>query len=527
MKRIILLIWISLISLLSWGQSKTEKNIDGNYDFLAETANRTVYVTKTGNDLTGTGLIGAPFLTVGKALSTIKRTISPGVITTVNVGTGTFTISSADLKIISSFSGSGTLSITGTMSLIESGFTMGSAEALDPFAYTVSGGNTASWITNQFKYRYLKSGAAYYPITANTTTSLSICRAATTGTEIYRDSTVLTIAFPAYFVSNVGTLSFNSLELDLPVVNADIYSAFAVEFTKCYVFGTGYNLGFNSGLNASVTYCSFNSVYINWSCYARQFNYNYVYGSRSTGGVFMPAAGGAGQMLNNVLENPNAAAAGCCIYLTDNIGFFGSGYIKFVNSTNAIKIALQPYVRFGNTVILKNTKFLVEKLLNVSDYLAAKILIDSTIMGVPVTRYFYDPMYSFSNLGTSRDIRIRNIIWPEFDQNLSATLTDNTTTNVIVGNKVQNRSIHIDYEVTRGTNYRKGGFDIVNNGTTLYQSPDQFITDGGAGVSSTAIIFNVDLNTNEIRINAVLNSTGSGATLKYNITRTMITPLTL
>jgi hypothetical protein len=56
----------------------------------------TIYVATTGSDTTGTGLFGAPYATISKALSSIAgKLIASGVVVTVQVADGTYTVSSS------------------------------------------------------------------------------------------------------------------------------------------------------------------------------------------------------------------------------------------------------------------------------------------------------------------------------------------------------------------------------------------------------------------------------------------------
>jgi len=55
-------------------------------------ASKTIYVTTTGNDSTGTGAVGAPYLTISRALQDIPYYLQSDV--TINIGAGTFSIGS-------------------------------------------------------------------------------------------------------------------------------------------------------------------------------------------------------------------------------------------------------------------------------------------------------------------------------------------------------------------------------------------------------------------------------------------------
>jgi len=59
---------------------------------FAACASKTIYVTTSGNDTTGTGAVGAPYLTVSRAIQDIPYYLTSDV--TINIGAGTFTIAS-------------------------------------------------------------------------------------------------------------------------------------------------------------------------------------------------------------------------------------------------------------------------------------------------------------------------------------------------------------------------------------------------------------------------------------------------
>lgn len=59
-------------------------------DVTTESVSRTIYVATTGSDSVGNGASSAPYLTLLKALSTIKKIINPTVIITISVADGTY-----------------------------------------------------------------------------------------------------------------------------------------------------------------------------------------------------------------------------------------------------------------------------------------------------------------------------------------------------------------------------------------------------------------------------------------------------
>ncbi len=106
---------------------------------------------------------------------------------------------------------------------------------------------------------------------------------------------------------------------------------------------------------------------------------------------------------------------------------------------------------------------------------------------------------------------------PQGDSYTEAALTDNATTQIVVGDKTSDMAIFVKYVVKRGTGYRIGSFMILTNGTTVDMSPDSYITNGDAGVADAAVVFDVNISGDDIRIAATLSSTGTAATLSYTL----------
>lgn len=493
-----------------------------------ETVTRSIYVATTGDDTTGDGSVGLPYLTIGKALSTVKKNIGSGVTVTISIGIGTFTMSADDLSVIGQISGSGTLTIQGTFVLVDSGFTMGAANPLDPFTYSVSGGNTATWTLNQWKFYFLKSGANYYPITHNALTPTISITSNVTGTEIYQAQTIININ--GTILNNIP-LTFDYLQLYTNTTALSFIDNQELIIRRCFL---------NTSLSSSYTFQRYSKFRITLSCFnggltlysnpSTSIHFVYIYKNVASYCLFLSVSldDFNNNLLSNiVIENPNTGASASCILL---IGYLiqnpnsSTFYIKFVNSNVGIVFADLAYLkRFRTTLkwILVNTNYFFKKSTLTDDYTSATLnLLYSNIYGIPLIRWFYDVMYEFVNPVSGRNIQITGLIYPENEQNLSAALPNNATTNVIIGNKLQNRSVFIDYSITRGTTFQTGQLVIHHDGTTPVISAPTPLGDSG-------VTFAVNFNTNELRLACTTTNTGVAATMKYNISRVMITPLTI
>ena len=488
-----------------------------------ETVSRTIYVATTGDDDTGTGAIGAPFLTIGKALSTINKIIDSGVTVTISIGIGTFTLSAADLVVLNSILGSGTLKLQGTLTLVDSGFTMGSAQELDPLTYAVSGGTTASWTTNQWSFYFLKSGSSYYPITHNTSTTLSLT-GGFTGTQIYQTQTIINLPTSSQFKNLM--LAFSRLSVNLGSTTFIAFYGCSFGSSECY---------FYSSTTANATWVSYGDIISQLNsrnCYLgiklnfglTSINYSYFKANNSNNSILSLNGDQINAAANLVFEVSNTGSSAAAIYSNRITTVAVNGILKLVNCnvgfmSEGIKTG---YTILADKLVLVNTNYLFSKTASSTDYSPNLKTKFNTILGSPVIRWFKDDMYEFINLPNERSIQLIGILYPEFEQGQSATITNNATTNVQIGDSVQNNSIVIDYTATRGDSIQYGQLTVVNKmakGLVLTQS-----TPVG---SNAGLTFTVSYITPH-KINLAIAATNTVAgTFQYNATRKMRVPLTL
>ncbi|HLP86886.1 MAG TPA: hypothetical protein VK153_03385 [Candidatus Paceibacterota bacterium] len=514
-----------------------EHNEDGTQKLLTESVSRTIYVSATGDDDTGDGSEALPYLTIGKALGTIKNIINFNVTITISVGAGVFLLTESDHRIIQTLRGAGEVIFQGSMTLADSGFTVGSfSDPTDQLALSVSGGNTSSWTANQWQFYFIKrsSSVFYHPITHNTSTTIGLA-SQPTGllSEIYQTSTQLTIS-SNYLIAEVS-VTFKELKLQFStgyIIGQSVLdgsASIAVTYVSCFLNSATSNtisLSSKVAMNA----CAVNNLALALYNNINQLNIIYIKRTNAFCVAFYNKGGEKNYNLHNaVIENSGTGTSDCGIYSIGEFIYQSSSinyYIKFINCNVAILYGDNSvFTRTPSTLklILKNVNYFIRKHSTVlTDYVPVMSRFNyAYITGAPNTRWFYDQMYEFVNPTSGRNIQITGLIYPEYESNLSATLSDNATTNVIIGNKLQNRSIIIDYTITRGTTYEMGRLQIVHNGTTLSIAESTPVGD------DVGVTFAVNFNTNEIRLACTLTSTGTAATLKYNATRVMITPLTI
>jgi len=142
----------------------------------------------------------------------------------------------------------------------------------------------------------------------------------------------------------------------------------------------------------------------------------------------------------------------------------------------------------------------------------------STLYGYP-TSAIYNPSSadkSFVNLTNGTCITGLGV-YPEYQQNQSVTLENNSTDSISIGDKSYNRSIEIKYNITRGTDYRTGTLKILNTGTLLLFDPGDYIQTADLGVTFNGAYYSGGSNT--IKLKLTTTNTGTAATLQYDANR--------
>ncbi|HLP86815.1 MAG TPA: hypothetical protein VK153_03000 [Candidatus Paceibacterota bacterium] len=506
-----------------------EHNEDGTQKLLTESVSRTIYVSATGNDDTGDGSATLPYLTIGKALSTIKKTINSGVIITISLGAGTFDISASDLVVLSSFRSIGgpeTITFLGTMVQVDSGFTMGSADANDPLTYTVSGGNTSSWSTNQWKFFMLWDGVHYCPITHNTTTTLSVTYPST-GTSIYENQTIINIS--SLVIEINISVYFERVRINF-TNSISIYSNGKLfKIGECYLYSTGKSISIVEESMYDMGYTAVNSLNFLFFSGAMLKNFEALY-LYYNGNIRLISSININFSVfrNTVLENPNTGANACCI---DNFGdltnttLVTNYYFKFVNSNVCFRIPPKGiYInpKTSNKIIIVNSNYFIRKQ-STSDTNYEPMIFSfaySNIYGTPAVRWFYDQMYEFVNPTSGRNIQITGIIYPEFENNLKYTWNNNTSGSVTVGTTVQNLTVKVTYSISRNSVVERGTVLLTNLADTTVTEVNEI---GDCGITWSKAISGSNINLGYV----VSNATGNASVTFEKIERTMITPLTI
>jgi hypothetical protein len=475
-----------------------------------------IYLSTNGSDDNGDGTQLNPYATINKAINSIKNHFIGYPSINIYFSSGTYDVEQIDLDEISNLYGEGEITFNGNKVLVNSGFTAYSSVINDPLTYNVSGGTSGSWTTNQYKFYFIGMDGFYYPITNNTNSTIS-----TVSEEI-------NLLFTGIYTNDV-MFNFNGFNLGINIGIELYFNNIDIHFTNGGIIPQYLSRYFNCHFQ----FCkiSSNNAYEN-DIYKFGVYRSIVNNVRYDGVDILDT------YFYNSVVNPNINLSigsnvfeDTSIILDHGINISSHGYLKFINTIDCIIHSFNNMISFinndGGGIISDGST----NLFNCTPQYTGSttpinINIDDNFFITTPTNYFGYPLTELCNPNHNRNIYIKNVTYPEFEYNLVNTLNNSGTTNIVIGNTTQNKSISVDYTITRGNGLRTGSFDILYNSGNVYIGTDEFITNGETNVDVTNIVFDVNLNGNEIRMESTL-SNDVDATIEYNLKRKLVKPINI
>ncbi len=101
----------------------------------------------------------------------------------------------------------------------------------------------------------------------------------------------------------------------------------------------------------------------------------------------------------------------------------------------------------------------------------------------------------------------------ELGSNKSATLADNSLTNVFSVNVTGSENFIVHYSLSRGTNKETGQLYITSDGSTVSLARSE------ANIGDSGVTFSAQINSGDLELDATTTSTGSAATMRYFVMR--------
>ena len=509
---------------------------------------RIIYVETTGNDTTGDGKsVSTAFLTFEAALNDIKAVVN-GCKITIQFGTGTFDITS---NVFSEFSekslvNDSQLVFTGNgYNEIVSGLTL-TPDVDKPYHYSVSG---ATFIEDEYNEAFVLgiSGALTYGIFTNGTNTLETFIGADVSNSIYTYNTTINIDGDSISLipKSRGTkikwekilFDFNGNNFNFGQKSDEVLTTIKNSIIKCKMVNIG------SGYRSSTI--TFNHVYIitydpdnyasnGFNAAASFFgNAKFILRSDIVQGVrgLQVRTGTTLSFIKIIIYNYKFP-----IELLDNSKISFSDFNNTVSVPNfIIKDASVAFGLNNNTVVsipeqnqdntipnlyIENVDYLVGSLYRAVDrptyYPYKNVNFDVfSLKGTPNIANLEEGVLNYVNSENGVYINIPGI-YPEISRQTTSSLIDNATTNLIIGDASQNRSLFVNYSGDRNSTYEQGKLMMLNNDVSITMLTENTIGDIG-------LTFEPSINgSNEILLQCTLTSTGNDASIKYDITRTLI-----
>lgn len=502
--------------------------VDVNYlkqltDTTSELVARTIYVSlpndpqTPGSDVSGNGTISLPFATINKALSTIKNYVQ-NIQITINLDSGSFYINDRDLLILKLLKYKAAdapvhspIIILGNTRRIVTGFT--STATSNPFIVSV---NTTLTPDAYINYALGTNTSLLCPIESNTTNTITTCRKITTGTSIYRLNTTL-------LTNNLTIVSDRALTINSCNVQGTSISLQGVALTMSVIKSTA-TTGFGIGVhNSLIVYCnimtnitaisgSTDGIYIQDS-ELRGASIIYTGTAKTTGtGLGIRGYPGISAYSNIIISN--YALGLHCSALPPSTGITGANNIYFKNCGTCISNIGNPGapidLSFFNNIYTVNSDYLIRT------YSNSKVVVNSaTSLNLPV----YHPSSlnkSFTNIYSMTSVNVPGI-YSEYQQNQNTTLTNNSTDSISIADLSYNRSINIDYTITRNGQYRTGSMKVLNTGTTYLFDPGDYIESADVGVTFQGVYRSG--NSNTLKLKWTTTNTGQNASIQCDYRR--------
>ena len=534
MKKLIILISILTLGLLSFGQSEMiNLSINATLDESSvraiinekEETDKNIYIELTGSDATGNGSIAKPYATFNKALNSLKKRNNGNTIT-INIGEGSFALQSEDLSIIEELvmMGRAQFLSQGQISAVETGLSW-TQDGTDPFKWTATGGTSGTWSNSEFKeYFVLNSDGSYYPIADNG--SDWIYTPFTDGnyasTSIYELKTILTYDDDFYFqpLGSNYQITFQRLKINIGnrrfrMAEGRIHQILRIRecvltsrfnnLANIALFGSyfkttdadGTRILSDTEITRSVFESDGTKVDNALSVKSGYLRCDHVIFNNFATGI-TSATGNVGMQLD---PNGYTASSYNLKFLNCNKGFAFVDGFQFNDATVFDKI------------VCENTDYLYQSTGNHKQYaiipysaiteisaLTAIVKTDQTIRVIPENNYI---------------VYVEDYHYPEIGTGIEETLIDNATTDIVVGDSIDNKTITIEYTATRGTSIEKSTVQINNKRTAMS------VGEGTLFGDDIGLSFAVQYNAGKIELQCTLTSTGTGAILKYNAQRIM------
>ena len=481
-----------------------------------------------GNDTTGNGSITAPYATLNKALKQIEKYIDD--IITIKIDSGSFDYTKEDRKLIADkrFVGKyGQLVIWGTFDTLVKGSIIYTQRVDSSFVFDVSG---TTFTANEWQYGF---GTGYIhvvsidgernaAISANGTDWIEISsptnfKSGTNPQWNYLVKSLTTfdltefetpdidpMAFnfnqpsdePSIIFSDINFINYNVIELHSPIVLSRC--AFLQNNKRIRIFESIESIR----LDGIICKGGFTMQ--------GKANIKGGYFTHSSARTASFVKGSYGDIYGCIFEGNGSTE----IFRIEKHGSASFDEVKFKDGNQVFHYRGAGNITYYNLLSIENCNYFALS----NTHAGAKFYTEDTtdlITRIEFNTGYMDPAgyTKMVDPGTDYCIRLPDV-YPEIELNLEETLIDNATTEIVIGDSIQNQSIIIEYTCERNNSIEMGKVSVINRGTTLTLLPSVYGGDA-IGLSFTGVVYDSGL----IELQCTLTSTGNNATFKYDAFR--------
>lgn len=498
------------------GQKKTyvfNQNVDikgklsaDKFEFGAEAADRSIYITVGGNDITGDGSISLPFATIKRALANVVMSLP--VVVIFKLGAGNFDVDDEDLASIGVFEGAGMLVFEGNgFTVVESSVALTAGN--DLMEYVVA--PDPSWTPGEHRGRF----AGGYPISGNDSDTLRIAKDGLGTIDIEELDTTMTYTGSI----NILRAGVRINMLNIKFITSASFDISAVEFTtnKCV-------MDINAGANG---------LYFKKTVADSQMIDSCVIGTlinTSPTKIKLLSLAAYSTALGKVVYSTNGGFS-VDLLLVESNGTIPA--IAVMNSkVDAYESTTVPNIKIHNCLvayaIMNGGRIEGEILTHISDVInfldcngsisGARAIFDvANVTGTPTNWYANRPRKMMDSV-MGLEIYIKGYDYPNVERGFSEALLNNAGKNIKIGRITQNKAVDVNYAVTRGGLVSKGRLSFIYDGSTYQITED--IYGGEVGLSFDVITDGVD--TDLMRLVCTLTDAVDPATFDYDVKRIMV-----
>lgn len=488
----------------------------------SEDKDTTYYVNGTlGSDITGDGTQGNPFQTLEKTVLNVKPVFINSIVTISLLGSNTYVFNDIVSRKISAIKGTGRLILLGEEDTL---YTDVAATVIgdDPTLYNLTvGGATPTWAPDELVGKYMTRSVFRGYIINNGASDAYIASRVITGTIV---DYMCTIEFESsatddYFIRSSIALDFMYLKINMSTLNLGTYGDIIWDCSDL-TLAVDYNSGTkNTIINSTLGKCQIRSTRFFNSRGAIYIN------SVQTGliGTYFDGIGDVVFMngINTLGYNVFRASNLTMNYNHQVINNYYNRWLKFKDCDQALEVTAGGFYNYPNgKIILDN----VTDFIDFGAVMPNNFWIDihpNTIIGEPTNLWLKDsPGYLAK--GNSYYINIEGILFPEYTLATNSNLTNNSTTNIVIGDKTQNRSIDVNYTAYRNGKIEQGIVQIFHDGTTLYINRTSHDNQSGNGIGLSINTKFDTTNTDLINIELIVDDNVDAVTFDYSITRKLL-----